>query len=89
MSLSETPCQWHPENVRALTLLRVTRTCPWLPRPDLRFGDPNGIPFHASHADKEDEFSLFTKAYQATQPQKIYAEEEEEEDEQEQQGKAT
>ena len=33
------------------------------------------------HAGKEDEMSLFTKAYATTQPQKIYAKEEEEEEE--------
>eukprot|EP00195_Chlamydomonas_chlamydogama_P015841 CAMPEP_0202913062 /NCGR_PEP_ID=MMETSP1392-20130828/59433_1 /ASSEMBLY_ACC=CAM_ASM_000868 /TAXON_ID=225041 /ORGANISM="Chlamydomonas chlamydogama, Strain SAG 11-48b" /LENGTH=510 /DNA_ID=CAMNT_0049604183 /DNA_START=1 /DNA_END=1533 /DNA_ORIENTATION=+ len=33
------------------------------------------------HADKKDEFSLFTAAYKATQPKPIYAQEEEEEEE--------
>jgi hypothetical protein len=33
------------------------------------------------HADKKDEFSLFTKAYAQTQPKPIFAEEEKDEDE--------
>lgn len=37
-------------------------------------------------AGKEDEFSAFTRAYQATQPQRIYAQEEEEEGEEEEGG---
>ncbi|KAK2079304.1 hypothetical protein QBZ16_002995 [Prototheca wickerhamii] len=39
------------------------------------------------HADKEDEFSRFTAAYQATQPNKIFAAEEEEEEEEEEAAK--
>lgn len=33
------------------------------------------------HADKEDEFSRFTEAYQKTQPTRMYASEENEEEE--------
>ncbi len=37
----------------------------------------------ACNAGKEDEFSAFTAAYRATQPERIYAQEEGEEEEEE------
>lgn len=72
------PTHPHPHNITPLTHHR--HPCRYLTH---TAASPRTAP---PRAGKEDEFSRFTAAYKATQPERIYAQEEEEEGEGEEDG---